>query len=125
MCPPPLVFGAQKKPGLDRVNSPNQCNCRISEDLERTSNWANRWDTTFNASKSMHMCFNRRQPKTGTSPILTLGAVKIPFMERTRHLGVVLTSSLKWMDHVRSLIRKQSFHVFVLKRRAHVETLLL
>ena len=66
----------------------------------------------------MHMFFNLRQPKTGTSPILTLGAVEIPFTERTRHLGVVLTSSLKWMDHVQSLIRKQSFHVFVLKRLA-------
>ena len=92
--------------------------CRISEDLERISNWANQWDTTFNASKSMHMFFNLRQPKTGTSPILTLGAVEIPFTERTRHLGVVLTSSLKWTDHVQSLIRKQSFHVFVLKRLA-------
>ena len=100
------------------LNSPNQCNCRISEDLERNSNWANQWDTTFNASKSMHMFFNLRQPKTGTSPILTLGAVEIPFTERTRHLGVVLTSSLKWTDHVQSLIRKQSFHVFVLKRLA-------
>ena len=53
-----------------------------------------------------------------SSPILTLGAVEIPFTERTRHLGVVLTSSLKWTDHVQSLIRKQSFHVFVLKRLA-------
>ena len=66
----------------------------------------------------MHMFFNLRQPKTGTSPILTLGAVEIPFTERTRHLGVVLTSSLKWTDHVQSLIRRQSFHVFVLKRLA-------
>ena len=66
----------------------------------------------------MHMFFNLRQPKPGTSPILTLGAVEIPVTERTRHLGVVLTSSLKWTDHVQSLIRKQSFHVFVLKRLA-------
>ena len=50
--------------------------------------------------------------------VVSLGAVEIPFTERTRHLGVVLTSSLKWTDHVQSLIRKQSFHVFVLKRLA-------
>ena len=67
----------------------------FSEDLKRISNWANQWDTTFNASKSMHMFFNLRQPKTGTSPILTLGAVEIPFTERTRHLGVVLTNEPK------------------------------
>ena len=30
----------------------------------------------------------------------------------------MLTSSLKWTDHVQSLIQKQSFHVFVLKRLA-------
>ena len=38
-------------------NSPNQCNCRISEDLKRISNWANQWDTTFNASNQC-TCFS-------------------------------------------------------------------
>ena len=95
------------------LNSSNQCNGQISEHQQ-----LNQWDTTFNASKSMHMFFNLRQPKTGTMPILTLGALEILFTERTHHLGVVLTSSLKRTDHVQSLIQKQSFHVFVRKRLA-------
>ena len=59
----------------------------LSGDLKRISNWVNQWDTTFNASKSMHMLFNFRQPKLGRRRYwLWVLPVEIPFTEWTRHM---------------------------------------
>ena len=60
------------------LNSPNHCNCRISEDLERISNWANQWDTTFNASKSMHMFFKPSPTKTWDVADIDSGCCRDP-----------------------------------------------
>ena len=75
-----------------------QINCRISEDLKLNASATGLINGTQRltpANQCTCMFFNLRQPKTGTSPILTLGAVEIPFTEQTRHLGVVLTCEPK------------------------------
>ena len=42
----------------------------------------------------------------------------VPLAESVRHLGVTLSSSLTWSDHVRRLLQRVSFKVFTLKRLA-------
>ena len=38
------------------------------------------------------------------SPVLLLNSNEIPFAESTRHLGVTLTSTLSWSEHISNII---------------------
>ena len=52
------------------------------------------------------------------SPVLLLNSNEIPFAESTRHLGVTLTSTLSWSEHISNIIQRQQFKIFFLKRLA-------
>ena len=75
---------------------------------------------SFNASKTVHMLFRRkhRRHTASPSPVLLLNSIEIPFAESTRHLGVTLTSTLSWSEHISNIILRQQFKIFVLKRLA-------
>ena len=63
--------------------------------------WADKWHTSFNASKTVHMLFLRqhRRHTASPSPILLLDSIEIPHAESNHHLGVTLTSTLSWSEH--------------------------
>ena len=96
------------------------CTCKVQDDLRTISEWAKCWDTTFNAAKSSHMLLTLRKGRSRdpSRPVLTLDSVLVPLVEHTRHLGVILTSNLSWSDHVNSLLQRQRFNIFLLKRLA-------
>ena len=58
-------------------------------DLQLISDWADEWQTSFNASKTVHMLFRRkhRRHTPNPSPVLLLNSIEIPFAESTRHRG--------------------------------------
>ena len=66
------------------------------------------------------MLFRRkhRRHTASPSPVLLLNSIEIPFAESTRHLGVTLTSTLSWSEHISNIILRQQFKIFVLKRLA-------
>ena len=101
-------------------SSASVCTCSLSRDLQLISDWADEWQTSFNASKTVHMLFRRkhRRHTPSPSPVLLLNSNEIPFAESTRHLGVTLTSTLSWSEHISNIIQRQQFKIFVLKRLA-------
>ena len=101
-------------------SSASVCTCSRSRDLQLISDWADEWQTSFNASKTVHMLFRRkhRHHTPSPSPALLLNSNEIPFAESTRHLGVALTSTLSWSEHISNIIQRQQFKIFVLKRLA-------
>ena len=60
-----------------------------------------------------------RRSLDGSSAELTLREGVIPLQDSVSHLGVVLSSSLTWSDHICRLLQGVSCKVFVLKRLAH------
>ena len=96
------------------------CTCKVQDVLRTISEWAKCWDTTFNAAKSSHMLLTLRKCRSRdpSRPVLTLDSVLVLLVEHTRHLGVILTSNLSWSDHVNSLLQRQRFNIFLLKRLA-------
>ena len=101
-------------------SSASVCTCSLSRDLQLISDWADGWQTSFNASKTVHMLFRRkhRRHTARPSPVLLLNSIEIPFAESTRHLGVTLTSTRSWSEHIRNIIERQQFKIFILKRLA-------
>ena len=100
------------------VSLTEQCTCRVQQDMPKISEWAKHWDTTFNASKSAHMLFALRRNNGYSSPALALDCTVVPFVRRTRHLGVIITDNLSWSDHIATVLQRQQFHMFALKRLA-------
>ena len=87
----------------------------------RTNSWFES-QTSFNASKTVHMLFRQHHRHhtvaANPSPVLLLNSIKIPHAESTRHLGVMLTGTLSWSEHISNIIQRQQFKIFVLKRLA-------
>ena len=100
-------------------SSASVCTCSLSRDLQLISDWAEEWQTSFNASTTVHMLFRRKRRHTASpSPVLLLNSIEIPSAESTRYLGVMLTRTLSWYEHISNIIQRQQFKIFVLKRLA-------
>ena len=94
--------------------------CAIQNDADRVSSWAKAWNTTFNASKSANIVFGRSSKQNDPVPSSTLhlNGEPIPHHASTRHLGLTLTASLHWSDHIDLLIHAVAWKLCVLKRLA-------
>ena len=83
--------------------------CAIKDDLVRLDTWSEHCNVQFNPEKSAQMYISRRQAQNmdQLSPsAITLNGRAIPVVSSTNHLGVHLCETLRWSDHVDSLIQK-------------------
>ncbi len=53
-----------------------------------------------------------------TAPTLSLASNTIPLVSSTSHLGVRLSNSLTWSDHISASLQRLNFKIFMLKRLA-------
>ena len=88
--------------------------CPLQEDASRVQSWADQWNTLFNAAKSSHMIISRSP--VHSSPSITLHDIPVPYVTCTRHLGLLISSTLKWSAHVESLLSRVCWKVALLKR---------
>ena len=101
-----------------KILSMIMCSIEISPYLDT---WASEWCTTFNASKSAHMLITgNRRLRNFSRPVssLSISGDVIPLVRSTVHLGICLSSTLSWPEHVTRLIHRVQFKVFTLKRLA-------
>ena len=102
------------------INGESPC-CRLGNDIPRLDTWASEWCTTFNASKSAHMLITgNRRLRNFSRPVssLSISGDVIPLVRSTVHLGICLSSTLSWSEHITRLIHRVQFKVFTLKRLA-------
>ena len=93
----------------------------LGYDIPRLDTWASEWCTTFNASKSAHMLItgNRRLRNFSRHvSSLSISGDVIPLVRTTVHLGICLSSTLSWSEHITRLIHRIQFKVFTLKHLA-------
>ena len=92
--------------------------CQLQDDLNEVQSWADTWASKFNAEKSAHVRFSKRQ-LASESPQLCLSSAAIPAKDSVKHLGVCLTSSLWWSAHVKMVMQQTSCKMSALKRLAY------
>ena len=88
------------------INGESPC-CRLGNDIPRLDTWASEWCTTFNASKSAHMLITgNRRLRNFSRPVssLSISGDFIPWVRSTVHLGICLSSTLSWSEHITRLI---------------------
>ena len=109
-----LLYNTTCSASAPNSSKPPQACCPLQEDASRVQSWADQWNTLFNAAKSSHMIISRSP--VHSSPSITLHDIPVPYVTCTRHLGLLISSTLKWSAHVESLLSRVCWKVALLKR---------
>lgn len=83
--------------------------------LNRVVSWSQDWCVTFNASKSTDLVITGSRRGSVQPPTLTIQGIEIPTVKSTLHLGVRISTDLKWSAHVRYLRSKVAGAVGMLR----------
>ena len=71
--------------------------CDLGKHLGNLSSWAASSNVDFNAAKSADLVVGSKPPP---SACLFMNGTAIPRVQRHVHLGITITSDLRWNDHV-------------------------
>lgn len=88
---------------------------KINCDLEIINKWAKRWLLIINPSKTVVMLFSRKRSPSQL-PAFLLGDYVLTSVKAHKHLGLILTSSLSWSEHIDSVISKSNQILGMTKR---------
>ena len=88
-----LLYNTTCSASAPNSSKPPQACCPLQEDASRVQSWTDQWNTLFNAAKSSHMIISRSP--VHSSPSITLHDVRVPYVTCTRHLGLLISSTLK------------------------------
>ena len=71
----------------------------LQQDLDCLSQWAHRWQITFNASKCVHLTISHKlSPFTSNHAIQQFTSAK--------YLGITITNNLSWSEHITNIANK-------------------
>ena len=76
----------------------------IIDDLENISDWFNTNLLTLNLGKTVGMLFS--PSKKSTNPEITISGNTIPFVSKTKFLGIWIDNKLNWTNHIHELCVK-------------------
>ena len=94
--------------------------CRLSFNLSAVAGWADNWSTVFNAVKFNQLLISRTGQLSGkNAEQVALNKVAVPCVKKTKHLGLMIATSLSWSDHVQTLLQSLNYRLYVLKRLAY------
>ena len=88
---------------------------KINSDLDKINHWARQWLVTINAKKTFAMLFSRKTNPTQIPPLILNGTI-LEFVDKHKHLGIMLSTNLTWTDHIDTLINKCNKLLALLKR---------
>ena len=78
----------------------------LNHELQVISNWAKQWLVDFNPNKTVAMLFSSHHAVP--QPHLLFNNVPVNFVENHKHLGLTLSSSGKWHDHIINIVKSSS-----------------
>ena len=94
----PLLF-ADDTALLEIVDSPDESAFTLNNDLEKISNWSQKWLVTMNPSKCEAIVFSAKKNKP-FHPELYLDDSTISEVSSNTHLGLTLQNNLSWKKHI-------------------------
>ena len=92
---------------------PAQTAAQLNRDLAKISSWGKKWKVAFNAKKSKDMIFSNKY--LNNSPPLCFDDNFIDRVNRHKHLGVYLSSTLDWNVQLNEVCLKASRKLSVLR----------
>ena len=90
----------------------------ISDDLENISDWFKANFLTLNLGKTVGMLFSPK--KQNNTPEITIGDNPIPFVNKTKFLGIWIDDTLSWTFHVNDLCLKIKRNQYLLKQSKNI-----
>jgi hypothetical protein len=100
---------------MEIINNYNESYAKLNRDLNRLSTWADRWQITFNAAKTVYLQVSRKINQA-PKPILKLKGAIVKEVQSHKHLGLTFNNTLTWTDHIDKLVNKASQCVGLLRR---------
>ena len=97
------------------INQETEAIVSLTNDLKKILVWASDWRLEYNTAKTVLMKFSH----TTSIPIsLQFGGSVLQSVDSHCHLGVVLSSNLKWSAHVDQVVSKTSKKLGLLKHQS-------
>ena len=90
------------------VDNSNQAAELINEDLKSIEKWANKWLVKFSPEKTESMLITLKKHQKNVHPPLFLKGALITNVDRHKHVGVWLDSSLSWSYHINEIVNNAS-----------------
>ena len=84
------------------VECPNAAARCLNADLQTISQWAEDWLVNFNANKTLSMIISRRIISPPHPPLFMNGTM-LQETNSHKHLGLTLSSSCNWSDHIKNI----------------------
>ena len=95
------------------IDIPQDC-LALQEDLDKLSQWSYKWQMSFNVSKCKSLSITRKR-----NPYLhqyTLNGQELESVKSHPYLGVELTQSLNWNNHINNITTKANRSLGFIKR---------
>ena len=86
----------------------------LSHDLTIVSKWAKQWLVDFNQSKTEAVIFSTK--RNLEEPELFFENTKIKISDQHKHLGLTLSSSAQWNDHINNNLEAASKVIHIMRR---------
>lgn len=77
---------------------------RLQKDLDSILNYGQKWVITFNASKTTQQTFSHKP--SVSPPSLNFDSVQIPQSNSHKHLGLTISTDLKFKTHIQEILLK-------------------
>ena len=94
-------------------SDPSETAEQLNRDIQKISDWSNKWKVSFNAKKSKDIIFSNKH--LNNSPPLILENNYIERVNLHKHLGIHLSSSLDWSAQVKNVCVKANRKLSVLR----------
>ena len=96
------------------VNDIHVSAVKLNEDLDRISDWSQKWLVTMNPTKCRSLVFSSKRDKP-VHPALYLDGSRIEEVDIHTHLGLIFQSNMSWQCHIQNIYEKASKRLNVLK----------
>ena len=97
------------------VGDPDTTGAILQTDINRITDWANRWLVKFNPSKSESLIISHKRNKP-VHPELFMSGVGIPSVQVHKHLGIFISNYGSWDYHVNQSLTKAWKRIGIMRR---------
>ena len=97
------------------VDNPSDSAEILNRDIEKIHKWSEKWLVKFNPSKTETMTVSRKQVKP-IHPPLKMNCHVLQEVYNHKHLGIILSSSGTWHEHIEYIVKKSYSRLNVLRK---------
>ena len=115
----PFIF-ANDSTVFSRGNNKLETCQAVSKDLDSAQDWAVTWGMLFNADKSEWLQITSKHTAAQDDNRVTMKGQAIPRVQAHNHLGLKVTSTLSWSEHIIRMLAKCAHRVGMIRKIRHL-----